>query len=79
MALGINVNYEAFVNWASSRKADMIANAASGLDGKMSVSDKVGDGIGFVAWIKRGGLQKDAEASEDDSRFAGAFGGFMQV
>ena len=60
MALGINANYEAFVNWASSRTADTIADAASGLDGKMVVSDKTGDGIGIIAWIKRGGLQKDA-------------------
>ena len=60
MALGVNANYEAFVNWASSRTADTIADAASGLDGKMAVSDKVGDGNGFVARIKRSGLQKDA-------------------
>ena len=38
MALGVNANYEAFVNWASSRTADTIADAASGLDGKMARS-----------------------------------------
>ena len=60
MALGINADYQAFVNWAGTRSANTIANATSGLDGKTVVANKVGDGIGFSAWRRRNATQESA-------------------
>ena len=77
MALGINANYEAFVNWASNRTANTIADALHA-DGKMVVSNKVGDGIGFRTWFKRDATQVNANNATRELFFAAVrdmFGG----
>lgn len=77
MTMGINSNYEAFVNWAGTRPADTIADA-SRADGRMVVSNKVGDGIGFLAWRRRDATQAGANNATRELFFAAVrdmFGG----
>ena len=77
MTMGINSNYEAFVNWAGARPADTIASA-SRADGQMVVSNKVGDGIGFLAWRRRDADQVSANNATRELFFAAVrdmFGG----
>ena len=77
MTMGINSNYEAFVNWADTRSANTIASA-SRADGQMVVSNKVGDGIGFLAWRRRDADQVSANNATRELFFAAVrdmFGG----
>ena len=77
MPLGINSNYEAFVNWAGTHSANTIADA-SNIDGKMVVSNKAGDGIGFRAWCRRNAPQMNANNATRELFFAAVrdmFGG----
>ncbi len=59
MTLGINADYQAFIDWAGTRSVNTIADA-SRADGKMTVSNKQGDGIGFLAWRRRDTTQANA-------------------
>lgn len=77
MTLGINADYQAFVNWAGTRSENTIADA-SHADGKMVVSNKVGDGIGFFAWRRRDATQASANNATRELFFAAVremFGG----
>lgn len=77
MTMGINSNYEAFVNWAGTRSANTIASA-SRADGQMVVSNKVGDDIGFLAWRRRDADQVSANNATRELFFAAVrdmFGG----
>jgi hypothetical protein len=62
--MGINANCQAFANRAGTRSANTIASA-SRADGRMVVSNKAGDGIGFLAWRRRDADQT-AQAGDEE-------------